>query len=150
MAELTKIYNYLPFSEKLITSGQPTRDQFDSFPTVGIQTVINLALPTSSNALTDEEEVVRSLGMEYIHIPVVWENPTKADLDTFFAAMEKQSEKKVWVHCAANMRVSAFVALYRILRLGWDHEKAWKDAYRIWDPFADPVWRKFIEFALDE
>ena len=58
MAELTKIYNYLPFSEKLITSGQPTREQFDSFPTVGIQTVINLALPTSSNALTDEEEVV--------------------------------------------------------------------------------------------
>ena len=150
MAELTKIYHYLPLSEKLITSGQPTREQFDSFPAAGIQTVINLALPTSSNALADEEEIVHLLGMEYIHIPVVWENPTKADLDAFFAVMERHSGKKVWVHCAANMRVSAFVALYRILRKGWEREKAFKDTYRIWDPFTDPVWGKFINSALEK
>ncbi len=150
MPKITDIYNYLPLSETLITSGQPTREQFRLLPAAGIQTVINLAVPSSSNALADEEKVVRSQGMDYVHIPVIWENPTRADLEKFFAAMNRESEKKVWVHCAANMRVSAFVALYRILQLGWEREKAFQDTYRIWDPFTDPVWGKFIESVLDK
>jgi len=149
MPELTEIYNYLPLTDELLTSGQPTRAQFPALAASGIKTVINLALPTSSNALPDEENIVTSLGMEYIHIPVIWENPTKADLERFFSAMQSQAGKKLLVHCAANMRVSAFVALYRTLQLGWDRDAAFEFTYQIWDPFHDPVWGKFIESVLE-
>jgi uncharacterized protein (TIGR01244 family) len=148
MAALSEIYNFLPLTEDLLTSGQPTREQFSLIAAVGVKTVINLALQTSSSALPEEETLVKSLGMNYVHIPVIWESPTRANLESFFFTMEAQSGEKVFVHCAANMRVSAFVALYRILRLGWDRNKAFQSTYYIWDPFTDEVWGKFIELAL--
>jgi protein tyrosine phosphatase (PTP) superfamily phosphohydrolase (DUF442 family) len=149
MDQLTDIYNYLPLTERLLTSGQPTEKQFAAVATAGVRTVINLAVVTSTNALPGESHIVTNLGMEYIPIPVEWENPTLADLDRFCDAMDMHTGQKVLVHCAANMRVSAFVALYRILRLGWDRERAFNETRRIWEPDHDEVWRKFIALMLD-
>jgi protein tyrosine phosphatase (PTP) superfamily phosphohydrolase (DUF442 family) len=148
MNALEDIYNYIPLSDTLLTSGQPTEAQFQSASRAGVQTVINLALATSDNALPAEASLVRQLGMEHIHIPVQWEHPSLADLDSFFNAMEAHKGEKILVHCAANMRVSAFVALYRIMRLGWDQQAALKDTNRIWDPFQNPVWAAFLQTAL--
>jgi uncharacterized protein (TIGR01244 family) len=148
MPELIEIYNYLPLTDTLLTSGQPTEAQYPTVARAGVQTVINLATGDSTNALPDEAGLVRSLGMDYVHIPVVWENPTRDNLDNFTAAMDSLEGRKVLVHCAANMRASTFIALYRILRLGWDQDKAFKDVFRIWDPYEDKTWRKFITLAL--
>jgi hypothetical protein len=63
-------------------------------------------------------------------------------------AMDRHQGEKILVHCAANMRVSAFVALYRILRLGWSRERALADLHRIWDPDQVPVWAAFMAEAL--
>jgi protein tyrosine phosphatase (PTP) superfamily phosphohydrolase (DUF442 family) len=69
-------------------------------------------------SLPDEPGVVQSLGMAYVHIPVQFSAPTEASLLEFFAAMEAHGSEKVWVHCAANMRVSAFIGLYRVIKQG--------------------------------
>src|SRR5687768_1338106 len=114
---LEKIYNYHRFSEKLATSGQPREEQFDLIKQSGFEVIINLALPTSTNALPDEAAIVQRCGLKYIHIPVLWEKPTRHDLLQFFQVMEENSDKPVFVHCAMNMRVSAFMYLYRILKL---------------------------------
>ncbi len=70
--KLENIYNFLQISDRLGTSGQPTEEQFSDIKNAGYQTVINLALTNSSNALSDEPEIVENNGMEYIHIPVIW------------------------------------------------------------------------------
>lgn len=36
--------------------------------------------------------------------------------------MNVHKDDKVHVHCRANYRVSAFIMLYRVLRLGWKKE----------------------------
>jgi protein tyrosine phosphatase (PTP) superfamily phosphohydrolase (DUF442 family) len=148
-SSLSRIYHYLPLSRNLLTSGQPTREQFAILAEAGVKTVVNLALPTSPNALPDEEAIVTALGMEYFHIPVIWETPDSLSLEKFMNLMEKLGSRKTLVHCAANMRVSAFIALYRILRLGWEHERAFKDVYRIWDPYQNDDWRPFINEKLN-
>jgi uncharacterized protein (TIGR01244 family) len=147
--KLTNIYNYLPLTETLLTGGQPTQDQFAAVAAAGVKTVINLAPPYATNALPDEAKVVGSLGMEYCPIPVLWEAPTKADLDMFCEAMDRHTGQKMLVHCAANMRVSVFVALYRIRQLGWDKERAFQDTRRIWNPSENEIWHKFIALVLD-
>ncbi len=139
---LTDIYNYLALNETLSTSGQPDENQFAEIAQAGFQVVINLGVTGSDYALADEAGLVKGLGMAYIHLPVVWTDPQRIDLLSFFALMDAHREKKVYIHCAANMRVSAFVALYRINRLGWSHEAAFTDLQRIWEPNA--VWRAFI------
>ncbi|MBD2256588.1 sulfur transferase domain-containing protein [Pseudanabaena sp. FACHB-2040] len=142
---LASIYHFLPISDAIATAGQPTAEQFEAIRQAGYQVVVNLALLTSDNALPQEPALVESLGMQYVPIPVIWEEPTLADLHRFFAVMEANQDKKVFVHCAANMRVSVFVYLYRCLRLELDEAQARQDLHRIWQP--NSIWQQFIEQA---
>jgi protein tyrosine phosphatase (PTP) superfamily phosphohydrolase (DUF442 family) len=140
---LEEIYNFIPVSETLGTSGQPTEAQMSEIATAGYKVVVNLALPTSDNALKDEAATVRALGMEYHNIPVVWEAPKLSDFEQFVPLMDSLAGQKVFVHCAANYRVSMFTALYAEKRWGWTRAQADAHIRRIWEP--DEVWAKFIE-----
>lgn len=141
------IYNYLKISESIATSGQPTKEQFSAIKDSGYQSILNLALPTSTNALPDEKQVVENLGMQYVHIPVIWENPTLEDLEQFFSVMKANATQKTFVHCAANMRVSAFMYLYRRIHDRMSDEEAKKYLDRIWQP--NETWQKFIAQVLE-
>ncbi|MBE9155248.1 protein tyrosine phosphatase family protein [Nodosilinea sp. LEGE 06152] len=145
-AKLTDIRNYLALSPSLATAGQPTPEQFEALAQAGYTVVINLALSTSDHAIPNEAELVKSLGMTHFHIPVVWEAPTMTDLEIFFKVMERNRDYNTLVHCALNMRVSAFVYLYRVLRQGVDEPTARADLHRIWQP--NPTWQAFIDEAL--
>lgn len=144
--KLTTIRNYQLITPNLSTAGQPTAEQFKTVAEAGYVVVINLALSTSENAIANEAEIVKSLGMTHFHIPVVWEAPSAVDLEIFYKVMERNHHLNVFVHCALNLRVSAFVYLYRVLRLGVDPSVAQADLQRIWQP--NPTWQAFIDQAL--
>ena len=59
--------------------------------------------------------------------------------------LSEREGRKVWVHCAANMRVSAFVYRYRTEVLGESASVAAEDLRRIWEPTG--VWRAFLRFT---
>ena len=145
-ASLSTIYNMLPLAEDLGTSGQPTSAQLGAIKAAGYEVVINLATGQTPRDLPNEADVVAAQGMEYVHIPVVWDNPTEADLARFFEAMDATQHKKRFVHCIANMRVSAFVFLYRVLRQGMPMDEARATMAKIWQP--NPIWQQFITAAL--
>jgi len=145
---MNDIYNYLYYNEKLSSSGMPKPEQLTSVAEAGVEVVINLATSKSEGAIPNEGELVDGLGMEYIHIPVDWDNPIAKDLDDFLNAMDRHNEKKILVHCQANYRATGFVALYRILRLGWKPEDAFVDMHKIWDEDKYPIWKKFIECTI--
>jgi protein tyrosine phosphatase (PTP) superfamily phosphohydrolase (DUF442 family) len=145
---LQDIYHFLPLNDNLLTGGMPTAEQLADAARAGVQTVINLALPESPRALPNEASIVQSLGMEYVNIPVEWERPQPGDLKDFMDAMDARRDRKLLVHCQANFRVSGFIALYRVLRLGWEREEAFKDLYRIWNPADYPAWQHFLNDAL--
>lgn len=146
--DLPSIPNFRRLDEGLITSGQPSEAQLAAVAAAGFEVVINLALHEAPYALPDERGVVERLGMCYEHIPVLWEQPTRGDLERFCEAMERHRGRRVYVHCAANYRASAFVLLRRVLRLGWQLEDAWPDVRAIWNPADYPAWRSFLEEVL--
>jgi NAD+ diphosphatase len=137
---------FLPLGERIGTAGQPSPDQFTLIRQEGYQAVINLALTTSPGAIPDEDQLVAGLGMDYVHIPVEFGAPQDKELQQFFAAMEFLGNKKVFVHCIANKRVSAFLFLYRVIKLGHPVAEAEMALHRMWIP--DPVWQEFIDRAL--
>lgn len=145
-SELTSIFNYLPISESLSTAGQPTETQLAAVKAAGFGRVINLAPHGMENSLADEAGVVRALGMDYVHIPVDFDDPTDTDFARFCSAVQDAGTDSVLVHCAANMRVSAFVFRYRTQVLGEDQALAAQDLHHIWKPFG--IWAKFIEADL--
>jgi protein tyrosine phosphatase (PTP) superfamily phosphohydrolase (DUF442 family) len=138
------IYNYLRLSERIGTSGQPQPEQFAAIRDAGFVLVVNL-LP-DTQMLCGEEELVRSLGMDYLQIPVWWNAPEVGDIEQFFAVMQANTARQVFVHCAANMRVSAFMYLYDILREGIPEAEAARNLYRIWTP--NPIWEGFIKRVI--
>jgi protein tyrosine phosphatase (PTP) superfamily phosphohydrolase (DUF442 family) len=137
--------NFLQLSDRLATAGQPTIKQYPAIAAAGYQVVINLALTDSPNALVDEGEIVRNLGLGYIQIPVVWDNPTLEDFQAFKSAMGEHSESKIFVHCTANKRVSACMYLYRVFQ-GVDTKIAQQDLAKIWTP--NEIWQAFIDRIL--
>lgn len=142
------IYNFLPLSESLFTGGMPTAEQLADAAQQGIQLVINLAPHNIIDALPNETELVNSLGIQYMNIPVNWSTPTKDGLDRFMDVIDENKDKKILVHCQANFRATAFVAMYRILRQGWEAEDAMAGMHKIWDEEDYPIWKMFIEGTL--
>ena len=68
-------------------------------------------------------------------------------LAVFAGAAVWVAGRHVWIHCARNMRVSAFVYLYRRLRRGEPDTAARHPMDDVWAPAG--TWREFIERALE-
>lgn len=145
---MNEIYNYLYYNETLSSSGMPTPEQMKSIADAGIQVVINLAPHDVPQALPNEKQLVESLGMTYIHIPVNWSTPTRDGLNIFMEKLDANRDKKLHVHCEANFRATAFIAIYRIMRLDWKEDDALEIMHTIWDEDAFPIWKMFIEDAI--
>lgn len=144
---LENIYNYLKISDRIATSGQPSIEEFLHIKQAGYQVIINLALIDSSNALPNEKEIVENHGMQYIHIPVIWENPTEENLQEFIQVMRTNADKKIFVHCAANKRVSAFMYIFRRFQEDISDDEAKNDLNKIWVP--NQVWEQFIQLSMN-
>ena len=142
MDSIEDIRDFRPISPSLGTSGMPKAAQIAAIRAAGFEVVINLALATSDGAIAEEGNLVTREGMAYFQIPVQFQAPTAADFDLFCELMRACENRRVFVHCAANKRVSAFVYLYRVLHKGVSEEQARKDMDAIWRP--DEVWSRFI------
>ena len=137
-----KITNYQKINNFIHTSGQPTKEEFKLIRAQGVDTVLNLAMLNSTNAIPNEGEYVIGHGMNYLHIPVVWEHPKQEQFDLFSNIMSFHKEKSIWVHCALNWRVSCFIFLYRTKVLGHSPLKARTTMEQIW--FPNEVWSRFM------
>jgi protein tyrosine phosphatase (PTP) superfamily phosphohydrolase (DUF442 family) len=149
MADFSGITNFVQLTPDVGTSGQPTREQFESIAADGYRAVINLALPTSDHAIADEGSVVTGLGMSYVHIPVDFKNPTADDLRAFVGAMRGLEGRKVWVHCVMNLRVSAFMYHYLKRIRGYDDAAARSPVLPRWEPRMEDVWKDFLALDID-
>jgi protein tyrosine phosphatase (PTP) superfamily phosphohydrolase (DUF442 family) len=145
---ITDIINFRRIDPTLDTGGQPTEEELAAAARDGIEVVMNLALHDDPRySLRDERGTVKALGMEYVHIPVKFDAPAEQDLLTFFDDMDAHSGKRILLHCAANKRVTAFLGLYRVIRLGWDVESAFAPMKTVWEP--NERWAPFIRAMLD-
>ena len=143
-SNLKKIFNYYKVPDLFETSGQPNNKQLISIANGGYEAVINLAPNTTiEGRIINEEAILKSNNITYIHIPVDFNNPLDEDFNKFVAALEQNKHKKIWVHCAANMRVSAFVFKYRRDVLGLSQKNIERDLKAIWIP--NKTWGSFLE-----
>lgn len=138
------IYNYRKVNEDLITGGQPSEDQIRAAAAEGFSTVINLATIDPGHSLVDEAGLVQSLGMDYHHIPVKWQDPRVSDFEAFEEVMAQTTGKKTVLHCAANFRATAFYSLYAMKHLGWTRSQAIEFRNSIWQGSHYPAWEHLI------
>ena len=143
-SNLKKVFNYYQVPGLFETSGQPNNKQLISIANGGYEVVINLAPNTTiEGRVINEKDILKYNNITYIHIPVDFNNPLDEDFNKFVAALEENKHKKIWVHCAANMRVSAFVFKYRRDVLGLSQKNIERALKAIWIP--NKAWSFFLE-----
>ena len=131
-------------SDSLASSGYVTDRQFRYIRDAGFSHVISLLPGDQSH----EESVVTSLGMSFTNIGVDWNRPTMKNLDEYFRDMDLHRNEKVYLHCEANMRASAFLFMYRVIRQRVDRMEARVPMFAIWYPMNQ--WDQFIERGLEK
>ena len=138
------LLNEIRYSPKLTTAGQPSEEQLHAVADAGFQRVIFLAFNDHQDALTNEDRIVRTAGLAFLHIPVAWDAPTLNDFDNFAAVM--LTSEKTLVHCEVNFRASVFGFLYQVIYRGTPQEEARSLLTSIWIP--NEMWEAYIISVL--
>ena len=142
MADLTEILNWRRWNDRITLSGQPTEDELAAIQAQDVTHIVNLGPHSNKGALPDEPGTVAGLGMEYIYIPVDFENPTEDDWQTFCETLDRLDGNTIHVHCIYNARVSAFFYRYAKSGQGGSVDEAFTLMDGIWRPGG--VWAQFI------
>ena len=145
---LADISNYRDYSETFSSSGQPTKKQLQLLKDDGFERIVYIAFSNNGNAFADEDVVVKELGMDYVHIPVIWDQPTASDFYAFAGSMQREPDRKTLLHCQVNYRASAFGFLYRVLYEDVSVVEAKADMNSVWQP--NETWQKLIFGILEE
>ena len=131
MSELTGIPRFLKLTDQVWTGGQPWLEHLPKLKDAGIKVVINLR-PHAEYKGEREEAKVKELGMSYFNIPVDFQTPDELDADDFLKLTDEQLKNgPVFIHCAVATRVGAFWMIRRVLRDGWEYDKALEEANKI-------------------
>ena len=141
-----KAPNLTTVSDKLVTAGQPTAESLATLSQLGFKAVIYLAPPTVPDAVSNEAQIIRDQGLEFINIPIQWTKPTEEDFIAYADTMKRLQGKKIFVHCQANMRASAMTFLYRVIVMKEDPNQAYETVLKVWVP--NSIWRGFINTQL--
>lgn len=145
MSELTGIPRFLKLTDQVWTGGQPWIEHVSKLKDAGVKVVINLR-PRDEYDSAREEAKVKELGMTYFNIPVAFNAPDELDADDFLKLTDEQLKNgPVFIHCAVATRVGAFWMIRRVLRDGWEFDKALEEANRI----GLNNHARLIEFAKD-
>jgi len=145
MSELTGIPHFLKLNDQVWTGGQPWLEHLPKLKEAGIKVIINLR-PNAEWQGEREAAKVKELGMSYFNIPVSFNEPDELDADDFLKLTDEQLKNgPVFIHCAVGARVGAFWMIRRVLRDGWDFDKALEEANRIGLRSQSPL----TEFARD-
>ncbi len=144
---INDIINYVKLSDRISTAGQPLADEIGFVSENKFEVVIFLALFENSD-LPLEKEIIGKKGLIFEHLPVVFKNPQISEFDTFIELLKKHKNKRIFIHCELNMRVSVFMSLYFMVIENLPYKDAMELIHKIWKP--DEIWEKFMKDVMNK
>jgi len=124
------VFNFTLVSDQFCTGGQPKLEALDKLKAEGVKSILNLRTPGEHRA-ADEEAKAKELGLKYFNIPVVYRDPKEEQATEFLKITDDPSNRPIFIHCTAAIRVGAFWMIRRVMRDGWTVEAAEEEAKKI-------------------
>lgn len=140
------VVNFTKVDATVACGGETSHEAIAEIAAQGFRTVINLRLPTEPGVL-EEEAVVRSAGLSYLHLPMDPNAPQAETAEQFLAAVADGAVQPVYIHCASANRVGAVWAIKRVVQDGWSRQDAIAEAEAI--GMKSPVMHEFVQRFLD-
>lgn len=145
-AALVKIKNFGQMDDRFFRGAQP-KDEADykALAALGIKTVIDL----TDDPKDYEKPLVESLGMKYIHIPMIAKKyPTPEATEAFLKTVNDPNTGKFYLHCAGGRhRTGAMGAVYRYEFYNWDFEKVYQEMkqYDFYTSWGHGAFKDFVK-----
>jgi protein tyrosine phosphatase (PTP) superfamily phosphohydrolase (DUF442 family) len=140
---LERVPNACQLLPNVVTGGQPSTSDLESFRDSGGGIVLDLRDPMEPRPL-DEPAAAKRLGLEYVVIPVATGTMTDATLERIHGTLREAGDKPVFVHCGSGSRVGGALLPYLMLEHGLDEEDAIAQAMRVGLRSAE-----LLEWGLD-
>ena len=144
--DLSGILSVQKVHDSLYSSGQPTAAQLELLAQAGVCSVVNLTLnDDTANLLAksqQEDRIVLELGMQYIHVPLLWDCPSANSALFALKAIHHLQDQLVWVHCTQNRCTASLMYLYRRFYMHMPINEAQDLLHKVWEP--DETWSGLI------
>ena len=141
-----RIKNFGQMDERFFRGAEPKKaEDFQALKALGVSTVIDL----QAEAEPTERGMVESLGMRYVHIPMVSKKyPTEEAVDAFMKTVDDPETGKFYVHCAGGRhRTGAMGAVYRFTKYGWNFDQVYREMKRFdfYTSWGHGDYKKFVQ-----
>jgi len=140
-----KIKNFGQMDDRFYRGAQPKEKDYKDLAQLGIRTIIDLR----DDPEPYEKSTVESLGMTYIHIPMIAKKyPTPEALEQFLKTVNDPNTGKFYVHCAGGRhRTGVMGAVYRFKFYNWDFEQVYKEMkqYDFYTRWGHGAFKEFVE-----
>jgi tyrosine-protein phosphatase SIW14 len=136
--------NFQQVNESLSRGAQPSDDGFRELAKQGVKTILDLR--GGAGRSSHEAEIVRSLGMKYINVPLDgYQAPTADEVSKVMAVLNDTSAGKVFVHCRRGAdRTGTVLAMYRIEHDHWTNQQALEEAKSMKMASSEKLMQKFV------
>lgn len=135
--------NAKKISDDLSTAGQITPEELQQIAAEGFKSVINLRAPDEQGFLSDEQQQVEAIGLQYANIPL---KPTEANPELTKTALEQIADlpKPILIHCAAGARASGIALIANAVAEGLTHEQITQKATDLGISLEQPHLKQFL------
>jgi protein tyrosine phosphatase (PTP) superfamily phosphohydrolase (DUF442 family) len=99
-----------------------------------------------SGRSSKEARVVRSLGMDYVNIPLNgFKAPTADEVSKVLTVLQDPGAGAVFVHCRRGAdRTGTMIAIYRIEHDHWQYQQALDEAIKMKMASSERLMREFV------
>ena len=127
--DVAGISTFAQIETTIACGGSTTLEAIPAIKNMGFKSVINVRLASEEGALVEEEgAVVRTAGMNYVHLPFNMRSPDSMLIDNFIEAVSAPANTPAYVHCAAGGRAAALWMIKRVKADGWAEARALEEA----------------------
>ena len=145
-AGLVRIKNFGQMDERFFRGAQPkTEEDYKALAALGIKTIIDL----TDDPKEYEKPLAESLGMKYVHIPMIAKKyPTAQATETFLKTVNNPETGKFYVHCAGGRhRTGAMGAVYRYEMYNWNFDQVYKEMkqYDFYTSWGHGAFKDFVK-----
>ncbi|MCU0566828.1 MAG: protein tyrosine phosphatase family protein [Oculatellaceae cyanobacterium Prado106] len=141
--------NVKQLSNDIAITGQLNLAQLQEAAEEGFQAVLNLRSPDEEGSLSDEQEQVEAVGLDYVNVPVATASLNEALTDQVLQTID-ELPKPLLIHCASSMRAGAMATMYVATRQGLTAEQALERAKQAGLNYdAHPEMKAFFQQYVD-
>ncbi len=146
-----KIKNFGQMDDRFYRGGQPKNlEDYQALAALGVKTVIDL----TDDPKEYEQSMVESVGMKYVHIPMIAKKyPTEAAITNFLKTVENPETGKFYLHCAGGRhRTGAMGAVYRYKFYNWNFDQVYKEMkqYDFYTSWGHGAFKDFVKDYYDQ